>query len=192
MRSPEPSAFWSRVRVAPALLIALLAVQGDASPRSAVACDVTPYNDMLPEVVAPLAGEHPIWLVTGDRSGSDLAWVRPECGVKTLWVIAREAVGDLIVEGRRLDGPGELTFKQGQSERSSRLVVTNASTERSVTPGGASAEILRLYSFWPSAIYYPSMGCWELRARLGESEVRVVQHRIQKVDSNCGLDEALP
>ena len=150
---------------------------------------MTPYQDLLPEVVAPLAGARPVWLVTGDRSGSDLPWVRPDCGMKILWVIARGASGDLIVRGRRLDGPGELTFGGDQPRRSSTLVITAAGSERGAIPADASSELQQQYAFWPSAVYYPSMGCWELTATIGDSEVRVVQHLTRRVESDCGLAE---
>lgn len=174
-----------------ALLVSVLFL-ALASPAAAATCDATPYQDVLPEVVAPLAGARPIWLVTGDSSGSDLPWVRPECGMKTLWVVARDVVGDLIVHGRRLDGPGELTFSRDQSRRSPTLVVTSAASERGAIPANASSEIQRRYAFWPSAVYYPSMGCWELTATIGESEVRVVQHLTRRIETSCGLAEAQP
>ena len=31
------------------------------------------------------------------------------------------------------------------------------------------------------------MGCWELTARIGESEVRIVQDLKRKIESDCGL-----
>lgn len=114
----------------------------------------------------------------------------PECGVKTLWVVAREAEGDLVVRGQRLDAPGQLTFRRNQSERSTTLVVSNAATERGAVPGNAPPEIRQAYAFWPSAVFYPSMGCWELTAQMGDSEVRVVQNFTRKVETNCGVEEA--
>jgi hypothetical protein len=112
--------------------------------------------------------------------------------MKTLWVIAREAEGDLIVTGRRLDGPGNLTFSRAGSQRSGALVIASATRERGARPTGAPTEILQQYAFWPSAVFYPSMGCWELTARIGESEVRIVQDLARRIEARCGLEEPTP
>jgi len=44
---------------------------------------------------------------------------------------------------------------------------------RSVRPGGASADILRAYSFIPNYVIYPSPGCWALDVELGGEKTRV-------------------
>jgi hypothetical protein len=53
------------------------------------------------------------------------------------------------------------------------LVVENPSA-RSVRPGGASAEVMKSYVFIPSYVFYPSPGCWQLNARLGDNNTRIV------------------
>jgi hypothetical protein len=45
----------------------------------------------------------------------------------------------------------------------------------SVIPGGASADVMRTYSFLPSHVFYSSPGCWEFIVRIGSDEVRLVQ-----------------
>ena len=106
--------------------------------------------------------------------------------MKTLWVVARDVEGDLVVEGTRLDGPGEVTFSIPPGPAVSPLVIEAASQRRGATHQ-APREIFERYAFWPSFVYYPSMGCWELRARIGESEVRIVQDLSTKIDMDCGL-----
>lgn len=147
-------------------------------------CDATPYQRLLPEVVAPMAGQSPIWLVTGASPGSGL-WIQSECGVKTLWVVARGVEGHLTVQGKRLDGPGDVTFRTSQAEQSSVLIIPAAALDRGVRPDGASPEILERYAFWPSLVFYTSVGCWELTARIGDQQVRIVQNLTASVDTAC-------
>ena len=106
--------------------------------------------------------------------------------MKTLWVVARDVSGDLVVEGQRLDGPGRLTFATRQgSVPSESLVIAEATTRPGVVPGGAPQEILRRYAFWPSGVYYPSLGCWELTARVGSHEVKIVQNLTDYIETEC-------
>ncbi len=106
--------------------------------------------------------------------------------MKTLWVVARDVEGDLVVTGSRLDGPGKVTFQGEQGPAISPFIIETPTRRRGVTHE-APKEVFERYAFWPSYVYYPSMGCWELRARIGESEVRIVQHLKTKIDSDCGL-----
>jgi len=42
-------------------------------------------------------------------------------------------------------------------------------------PGGATREIMSKYAFIGSSVFYPSPGCWELTATLGDEDVRIVR-----------------
>jgi hypothetical protein len=130
-------------------------------------CQQSPTQDLLPEVVAPMTGARPVWLVDGSatwRSGEP---------VKTLWVLLRTSEA-VRIRGRRLDGPGALTLRRGDDPPADTLVIPNPARQ-SVIPGGAPPEIMRAYAFLPSHVFYPSPGCWEFTIRLGEEEVRIVR-----------------
>jgi hypothetical protein len=45
----------------------------------------------------------------------------------------------------------------------------------SMIPGGATAQLMKEYAFIGSVVMYPSPGCWELTATLGDEEVRIVR-----------------
>ena len=43
-------------------------------------------------------------------------------------------------------------------------------------PGGATAQLMKDYAFIGSMLMYPSPGCWELTATVGDDEVRIVRN----------------
>jgi|KBSSwiStaDraftv2_1062776.scaffolds.fasta_scaffold577448_1 hypothetical protein len=136
----------------------------------AAACTVSPVQNPAPGVIGPAAGQYPAWLV----DGSSGQWSGAEERVKTLWVFSRKAAGSLRITGRRLDGSGTLRFQDGgvEGHPADALEIADPWT-RSVRPGGASADILRAYSFIPNYVIYPSPGCWALDVELGGEKTRV-------------------
>lgn len=133
-------------------------------------CPATPVEDRLPEVITPMAGSDPIWLV----EGSFETWSGPDGLATAVWVLSRSAPGDLIVEGRRLDGPGTLRFQLGVDGEQVERAVIREPHRRSVTPGGASRDVMDQYAFVMMYVIYPSPGCWELTASLGELSRQIV------------------
>lgn len=133
-------------------------------------CEKTPVEDRLPEVIAAMAGRSPVWLVEGDLG----RWSGADAAVKSAWVLSRKGTGALQVRGRRLDGPGVLTFLY-QGGPGTAVLRVDDPWRWSMIPGGAGAQVMRDYAFIGSAIIYPSPGCWELTASLGEEQVRIVR-----------------
>jgi hypothetical protein len=117
-----------------------------------------------------MAGKGPIWLVEGAFG----RWAGPEVLVKSVWVLSREVAGDFTVEGRRLDGEGVMQFQDELTDSPAPRLVIPKARERSVEPGGATPQVLDRYAFVMMYLIYPSPGCWELKARLGEIERRIV------------------
>ena len=154
------------------LLPLLVPAAAQRTPEAAaISCSPTASDDRLPGVVAPMTGQYPVWLV----DGSGGAWQGAETRVKSLWVVARETEGRLRVQGRRLDAPGVMRFvTSADSDGSDTLIVADPAA-RSVVPAGAAPEVMQQYAFVPIYLRYPSPGCWELRAQLGDETVRIVQ-----------------
>ena len=138
------------------------------APDPGTGCASTPMEDRLPAVIAPMAGKDPIWLV-GGRSGS-----RPDVPAKAVWVLSRKSTGNLRLEGRQLDGPGIVRFRTSVDGPIRDALLIPDPQAQSVVPGGATPEIMTAYAFVPTYLIYPSPGCWELVARLGEREVPIV------------------
>jgi hypothetical protein len=136
-------------------------------------CDPTPVEDRLPEVIAAMAGHSPVWLVEGDFG----RWRGPDEWVKSAWVLSRKGAGTLQVRGRRLDAPGVVTFRPNKDEPPSHVlrIPDPWGSRWSMIPGGASTQIKKDFAFIPSLLLYPSPGCWELTATLGDEEVRIVR-----------------
>jgi protein-S-isoprenylcysteine O-methyltransferase Ste14 len=136
------------------------------------ACAATHLEDPVPAVSGRVAGTRPVWLADGSDFGHFAGAMRP---VKSLWILSREVTGSFRVEGRRLDGPGTTRFQVGGMDTpiTDTLVIENPAAQ-SVTPGGASAEVMRSYVFIPSYVFYPSPGCWQISARLGDRDVEIV------------------
>ena len=147
-----------------------------AAGGSAIRCPATPLEDRLPEVIAPMAGEEPIWFVGGSVPEWHGAVLE-----KSVWVVSREAVGDLSVSGRRLDGKGTLMFKV--DETPSATFDSSDLEERWVIPGGATPEIMERYAFVPMYLIYPSPGCWEITVEVGDEERRIVVEKVAIADA---------
>ena len=140
--------------------------EGAATARP-TACPQSPTQDLLPGVVGPMVGRRPAWMVDGSAP-----WRASE-PVKTLWVLLRTSA-EVRIEGRRLDGPGELKLRRGDVRPADLLVIANPA-QQSVIPGGASPDIMRAYAFLPSHVFYPSPGCWEFTVHIGDETVRIIR-----------------
>jgi len=165
----------------PGLCLALLGVASAPDRRISAAepsspCQQSPTQDLLPEVVAPMVGVRPVWMVGGSAT-----WGNGE-PIKTLWVLLRTSE-TVRIRGRRLDGPGVVKLRTGDDPPTDTLVIPNRARQ-SATPGGASPVNKRAYVFLPSHVFYPSPGCWEFTVRIGDEEVRIVR------DLNPGALEA--
>lgn len=164
-----------------ALWMAAVMCVSDISPsgllqtptRSPYACDPTPLEDRLPEVIAAIAGRSPVWLVEGDFGN----WRGPDAWGKSAWVLSRKGAGSLQVQGRRLDAPVVVSFRPNMDEPPSDVLRIPDPWGRrwSMIPGGPSAQVIKDYAFIGSMVMYPSPGCWELTATLGDEEVRIVR-----------------
>jgi hypothetical protein len=157
------------------LVLCLACVAMNARPLFSQPSTQPPVGGCVPtapetrlDVVGAMAGRRPVWLVDGSNGHWDKRLV------KTLLVLSRDVAGSLRIEGRRLDGPGLVAFQDGlDGEPTNALLIPNP-WQRTVTPGGASPEVMRSYAFIPTYLIYPSAGCWELTARLDATEVRIV------------------
>ena len=81
------------------LMMAGVALSQESRQRNESECAVTTVEDWLPSIIAPMAGEYPLWLVAtlGRWHGAD--------GAHNLyWVVARDRPGDLLVVAKRLGG----------------------------------------------------------------------------------------
>jgi hypothetical protein len=114
------------------MVIATVLALSVLSGRSVFTCAPTPAEDRLPSVIAAMAGAPPVWLVDGSGSLFDSADTR----IKSVWVLSRDASGDLRVEGRRLDAPGTLRFQdEPDGQPSPVLTITEPwGNGRSVRP----------------------------------------------------------
>lgn len=154
-----------------AFLTAAASLLGGAA--LAADCPSTTLEDRMPGVIAPMAGAEPVWLVDGSFG----RWLGASSLVKSVWVVSREYEGDLVVEGRRLDGSGQLRFvARPEATATERATITDAHLRR-MLPGDAADETTEQYAFASMYLIYPSPGCWQISVRLGEHEVQIVVHQ---------------
>ena len=138
-----------------------------ASAQSAV-CAQSPIEDRWPEVIGPMLGQSPAWLVDGGAT-----WVKDE-PVKTLWVI-RRGPGQVRITGHRIDRSGVAKFiREWDDPPSNELLVEDPNVRR-IIPHGASPEVLREYLFFGSNVVYDSPGCWEFDVVVGDQTSRIVK-----------------
>ena len=139
----------------------------DGLVGQAFSCEPSPTLDLLPNVVAPMTGASPAWMVDGSTT-----WQGEGVPTKTLWVLRRTS-SVVRISGRRLDAPGSAKLRYG-SDASGMLVVANPSKD-SVIPGGASPTVMHSYVFLPSHVMYPSPGCWEFLVQIAQETFRIVR-----------------
>ena len=155
------------------LLVGIL-LGTDAFAQSESVCEATPLEDRMPEIIASMAGKAPVWLVDGSFG----MWSGPDSLMKSVWVLSRDVAGDLVVEGRRLDRPEAMRFQAAPAGSPIERVVVADARNHSVTPGGATPEIMERYAFVMMYLVYPSPGCWEINVRLGPFETRIVVEQL--------------
>lgn len=131
-----------------------------------MSCNESPKHNLLSTIVGPMMGNTPAWMVD-DGSG----WSRGP--FKTLWVLVRNSY-QVRISGHQLDGQGIAMLSRGDGSPTDMLIVTDP-TKESVTPGGASRDIMDAYVFLPSQVRYPNPGCWEFTIRTGEQVSHVVR-----------------
>jgi hypothetical protein len=135
----------------------------------AASCPESPMENPYPGVLSPMIGHHPAWLV----DGSNRRWSSAEERIKTLWVLSAKGRGALHITGRRLDGDGEAQFQNGMDATPQRTFDIGDRRRNTVTPGGATPEIMATYAFIPSYVIYPSRGCWQFIVRIGADDTRI-------------------
>lgn len=150
--------------------LVLLSFIALAIPQTAaqLACVESGIENRLPEVVGPMVGASPAWMVDGG-----VAFRGAPEPVKTLWVVRRTSE-TLRISGRRLDGPGNVLMRQAQATPADVLLIGDPA-RASVIPGGAPAAVMREYAFLPSHVFYPSAGCWEFTIESASSTARIVR-----------------
>lgn len=130
-------------------------------PTPPPSCGVSPVNSERSDL-GPTIGESPLWMA------SQVLPVVPWRNdfVRSVWVVERAAEGDLILTGRRTDGPGAAQFARPGGDRATeQLRITSAGRVGSPDASPAAA----LYADNQVYIVLPSPGCWELTARLGSA-----------------------
>lgn len=170
---------WSQIGECCSLLAILLgtsvlsAVAPGSSGQSAGSrsCVPTPPESLLPaNVLGPMTGKSPVWVVDGSAG----VWQGADEPVKTLWVFFRESAKSVRIRGRQLDGSGRPRFRSGIDEPISDALTITDPSETSVVPGGATAEVMKMYAFVPTYVFYPSPGCWQFDIGIGDNEFHIV------------------
>lgn len=117
-------------------------------------CAPTPTEPLLPSIVDSAIGNDPVWLVDGSSGHF------PEKGfAKTLWIF--KARTPVRVRGHELGtGAAARLRHQGLNGPISYEMVIEDARVESVLPGGAGRELLDVYAFIPSYVFYPRRGCY--------------------------------
>jgi hypothetical protein len=145
-------------------LLRLLAFE---EPRR-FACESSPTLELLPNIIAPMTGASPVWLVDGSAP-----WPGELEPLKTVWVL-RRTTEPVRISGHRLDAPGTAQLRRGSDTPSDVFFVANPSND-SVKPGGAPPVVMRSFVFLSSHVFYPSPGCWLFTVHIGQQEFRIVR-----------------
>lgn len=162
---------WSRSGAAWIIAVAVSVAPGPgtvSAPIVASQCAESPTENLLPQLVGPMTGAAPSWMVDGG-----VRWQGPSHPVKSLWVLHRTSQV-IQIAGRLLGGSATASFRRGENHSPETLFVIDPNTD-SVIPGGATADALRQYVFLPSHVFYPSAGCWQFTIRAGSTESTVTR-----------------
>ena len=126
-----------------------------------------------------LVGAAPVWTgvyATYDahanafRLGTNTRRTAAGWAVKFLWVIAPDHVEPVTVSGSELRGSGiSIRFRQGNT---SGRVPPRSTTFDTRSPGSVTSE--GTHKEFPSELYFPRAGCYELEARWRGGRWRMV------------------
>ena len=152
-----------------ALLLTLLGATVSAQNSE---CVPTPRRDLLPDVIAPMAGDDPIWFI----DGSGGVWQGRNTPVKSVWVVARNVTGALVASGRQINGTESLRFRIGLEGPMTDAVRFDDPAAETMIPGSATPELMKRRAFVAAYLFFPAPGCWEIRSRLGATRRTVVLH----------------
>ncbi len=158
-------------------------------------CPVSPVVEGFWDGTGDVAGEFPFWMshvptskwsdfeggtsyVPGPDSGLDF---ERGYSVKRLVFVSKNIEGDLMVTGRRLDGPGQLYF----IERDDQFTQLNADTYQIDAPLATQqtyvdAQVAEFSPNPPDAASHPGgymitgPGCYELEATIQDYSVKIV------------------
>ena len=132
-------------------------------PTPPTGCNVSGTETERPDL-GPTIGQSPIWIASTVLP--IIPW-RNEF-VRSVWIVDRDADGDLTLTGRRTDGEGVVRFLRPGGERATDQLRIPTASKFGPTTGSPQAA---RYADHQVYLAIPSPGCWELTARLAE-EVR--------------------
>ncbi len=103
------------------------------------------------------------------KVGPHVSFFEPERDhlYKTIWIVAEGIVDEVRITGRRLDGPGTITFPRYDRDASFPENALGRTELVLVPPYGLSED-------HHTAIDYPSAGCWQFTAQVGTETVEFV------------------
>src|SRR5689334_11620155 len=153
----------------PWLFMALWFALATRGAGATAECNSTPKQDLLPGVIAPMAGRDPVWFI--ETTGGSWQGGAP---VKSVWVLARHSKGELKASGRLRGAAGILQFRRGLDGPLTDTLSIQDPLSESMIPGGATADVMKKFAFVSSYIYFPSAGCWEITTEWGGALSTVV------------------
>jgi hypothetical protein len=133
-------------------------------------CAASAKVDKLPGIIAPMVGHAPVWFVDGSFG----RWAGENVPVTSVWIVSRSAGADLMVTGQGLNGNGTIQFRSASDSPPETRLTIHDPAVRSMTPGGASAEVMAKYAFVSSYLLYPAPGCWALDVQYERTQQRII------------------
>jgi hypothetical protein len=117
-------------------------------------CTSTATDRLLPNIIGVATGADPAWLLDGSSGHFSN---EPNAPVKTLWIFkTRQRV---LVKGRERNTGATTRFQhQGLNGPIGDEMVVEDPRRESVLPGGTTRELLNVYAFIPSYVFYPIQG----------------------------------
>ena len=133
-------------------------------PTPPPSCAVDATSSERPDL-GPTMGEPPIWMAS--QVLPVIPWRNDF--IRSVWVVERGTEGDLVLSGRRTDGPGSAQFVRPGNERATdQLRITSAGRVGSPDNSPTAAR----YADNQVLIVLPAPGCWQIMARLGSAVSR--------------------
>lgn len=132
-------------------------------------CATTAKDLQLPSVVGPATGLDPVWLISDGQFPRDISFA----GSKTLWIF--KTPGRVRVQGREINTGATTRFQhQGLDGPIGDEMVIDDARRESVLPGGATRDLLEVYAFVPSYVFYPRPGCYQFTIEIEHTTRQIV------------------
>ena len=146
-------------------LLAFLASGGVAHAQEDGECPAGSPTTLVKGIISAV-GEKPIWVAVGR---DPLVWKGEGEAQTVMWIRDLEATGAIMLSGTNTETGAAMQFAANNTALP-RPEKFRLDARGTMPRGDVSQDDLRAYTFHPSAVWFPSAGCYQINAQIGREQ----------------------